>query len=107
MVSMHADQDRGDEGAADRADAADDDDHEGEDQDVLAHADLHGQDRRLHQAGEPGERRAEPEHQRIEQLDVDAERAGHLAVGGAGADQHAEPRAHHQHSRATARPRAP
>ena len=44
----------------------------------------------------PGERGAEPEHQRVEQLDVDAERAHHLAVGGAGADQHAEPRAHDQ-----------
>jgi len=32
----HADEDRGHEGAADRADAADHDDDEGEDQDVLA-----------------------------------------------------------------------
>ena len=48
-------------------------------------------------AGETGERRAESEHQRIEKLDVDAERADHLAIGRAGADQHAEPRAHHQH----------
>ncbi len=91
-----ADQDRGNEGAADRADAADDDHHEGENEDVLAHADLHRQDRRLHQSGEPGERGAQPEYQRIEQLDVDAECADHFAVGGAGADQHADTRAHHQ-----------
>ena len=48
-----------------------------------------------HQAGKAGERSAEPEHQRIEQLDVDAERADHLAIGGAGADQHADAGPHH------------
>ena len=37
----HADQQRADERALDRADAADDDDDEGEDQHRLAHADLH------------------------------------------------------------------
>ena len=96
MVSIRPTMIGGDEGAADRADAADDDDDEGQDQDVLAHADLHGEDRRLHHAGEAGERGAEAEHQRVEQLDVDAERADHLAIGGAGADQHADARAHHQ-----------
>ena len=85
-----------DERAADRADAADDDHDEGEDQNVLAHADLHGKDRRLHHAGEAGKRSAEAKHQRIKELDVDAERAGHFAIGGAGTDQHAEPGAHHQ-----------
>ena len=89
-----ADKQRRDEGAADRADAADGDDDEGGDQNIFAHADLHGEDRRLHQAGEARERRAEPEHQRVEELYVDPERADHFAVGCAGADQHAEPRAH-------------
>jgi hypothetical protein len=89
--------DGGDERAANRADAADDGNDEGENEDVLTHADLHGQNRRLHQAGQAGERGAEPEHQREQQLDVDAERANHLAVRGAGTDQHADPRAHHQH----------
>ncbi len=102
----HADEDRGHERAADRADAADDDDDEGEDQDVLAHADLHGEDRRLHQPGKAGERRAEAEHQRVEQLDVDAERADHFAVRGAGADQHADARAHHHDIEQRPRPRA-
>jgi len=49
------------------------------------------EDRRLHHAGEAGERRAEAEHQRVKKLDIDAERAGHLAVGSADTDQHAEP----------------
>ena len=52
-------------------------------------------------AGKAGQRRAKPEHQRVEQLDVDAERADHFAVGGAGADQHAEPGAHDQRRRAS------
>jgi hypothetical protein len=89
-----SDEDGGDEGAADRADATDDNDDKSEDQDVLAHADLHHEDRRLHQAGEAGERGAEPEHQRVEQLDIDAERADHFAVRCTSADQHAEPGAH-------------
>ena len=45
--------------------------------------------------GKPGQRGAEPEHQRVEQLDVDAERADHFPVGGAGADQHADAGSHH------------
>ena len=94
IVSIEADEDRRHQRAADRADAADDDDHEGEDEDVLAHADLGGENGGLHQAGETGERRPDAEHERIEQLDVDPQRGGHLAVGGAGADQHADARAH-------------
>ena len=97
MVSMMPTKQRRDEGAADRADAADDHDHESRNENVLAHADLYGQDRRLHQAGETRQRRTEPEHQRVKELDVDPERADHFAVRRAGADQHAEPRAHHQH----------
>ena len=53
-------------------------------------------DRRLHHAGEARKRGAEPEYQRVEQLDVYAERPDHLAIGGAGADQHADARAHHK-----------
>ena len=53
MVSIRPTMIGGDEGAADRADAADDDDDEGQDQDVLAHADLDGEDRRLHQPAKP------------------------------------------------------
>ena len=70
-----ADQQRADEGAADAAEAADDDDDEGRDQDLLAHADLDGEDRRRHQAGEAGQQRAEREHQRVQEPDVDAQRA--------------------------------
>ena len=90
-----ADKDGRDKGAADRADAADDDDDKGKDQDVFAHADLRGQNGRLHQAGKTGKRGADPEHERVEQLDVDSERADHFAVRGAGPDQHADARAHH------------
>ena len=73
-----------------RIDAADDDDDEGEDEDFLAHADLRLVDRRHQHAGKPGEHRANAEHGCEQQPDIDAERADHLAVRGAGADQHAE-----------------
>ncbi|AFK21486.1 hypothetical protein HFX_6366 (plasmid) [Haloferax mediterranei ATCC 33500] len=41
--------------------------------------------------GRPGERRTEPERQRVVAVDVDAEVADHLAVLRAGADNHPEP----------------
>src|SRR5258705_24534 len=63
------------------ADAAEDDDEEGEDRDVLAHADRGREDGGLHQAGEARQRRADAEHDGVEQLDVDAECCRHLAVG--------------------------
>ena len=96
MVSMQANDDRRHERAADRTDATNDDHHESEDEDILAHADLDREDWRLHDAGKACKRRAKPEDQRVEELDVDAERADHLAIGSAGADQHAEPGAHDQ-----------
>ncbi len=76
--------------------AANDDDDEGEDQDVLTHADLDEGQRRLHHSGKTGEGGTEPEYEGVEELNIDAERADHLAVGGTGADQHADARAHHQ-----------
>ena len=68
-------------------------DDEGEDEDILTHADLHREDRCLHESGKSRERRAEAEYQRVEEFYVDAEGAYHC-IGGTGADQHAEPRAH-------------
>src|SRR5262249_54250433 len=50
----------------------------------------------LHQSGKPRERRAETEDEGVKQVDIDAERAGHLPVGSARADQHAGPGPHHQ-----------
>ena len=79
--------------ALDRADAADDDDDEGDDDDVVAHADAGLGDRRDQHAGESGHGRAEREHEQEQAIDVDAERLDHGAVGRAGANQHAEPRA--------------
>jgi len=43
----------------------------------------------------PASAAPQAEHEGVQQLDVDAEGADHLAIGGAGADQHAETRAHH------------
>ena len=86
----HADEQRAQQRAAHRADAADDDDHQGQDQDRVAHAGLHRQDRPRHQAGEAGQPGAEREDQAVQRLDVDAERRHHRRVGGAGADQHAD-----------------
>src|SRR3954471_6014708 len=53
-----ADHERRDERAADRADAADHGHDEGEDEDRLAHADLHREDRPGHDAGKSGKRGA-------------------------------------------------
>src|SRR5690606_40427386 len=46
-----ADEERGDERAMHRADPADNDHHEGEDQDALSHPDLDREDRPRHTAG--------------------------------------------------------
>ena len=43
----------------------------------------------------PASAGAQAEHQREQQLDVDAKRADHFAVRGAGADQHADAGPHH------------
>ncbi len=92
----HADENGGDEGAADRADAADDDDHEGKNEKVVAHAGLDREHRSGQRARERRQCRAQAEHQRVEQRDIDAERRHHGAVGSAGADEHADARSHHQ-----------
>src|SRR5258708_5873819 len=86
-----------DEGAAHRADAADDDDDESEDENAIAHADLHGEQRAGHHAGESGKRRAKSEDKGEEPADVDAEGADHHASGGAGGNKTAGPRLDDQH----------
>ena len=85
-----ADQHRCQEGATDRADAADHDHHECEDQNLITHTGLHRQDRRHHYAGKAGQHGAEAEHDHEQPLDVDAERRDHWRVGGARAHQHAK-----------------
>ena len=72
------------------------DDDEGEDQDVLAHADLHREQRPEQRAGDRAERRADREHEREQRADVDAHGFRHLAVRRAGAHQHADARSRHQ-----------
>ncbi len=86
----HARDDSRDEGAADGADTADDDHHEGEDQHVLAHADLGLSNGGDDQPGEARQHRANAEDDGEQLGDVDAQRAGHGAVGRARADQHAD-----------------
>ena len=92
-VSTQPDQQRADERALDRADAADHDDDEADDQHLVAHAGEHRRHRRRDHPGERGERDAQREHEPIDQLDVDAKAGHHLAVRRAGPDRHAEPRA--------------
>ena len=87
----HADDQRGPEGAADRADAADDDHHQGLDQDGLAHARLHREDRPGHHPGQRRQAGTQAENQGVEQADVHAQGRHHRRMGGAGADQHAHP----------------
>ena len=50
-------------------------------------------DGRDQRAAQPGQERAEHEHARVERVDVDAERAEHLAVERGGADEAADARA--------------
>ena len=77
-----------------------DDDHEGQDQNVVAHAGFDRDDRRDHDAGEAGQHRAEAEHDHEQPLDIDAERRDHPRIGGAGPHQHADPGVGHQHVKA-------
>ena len=76
--------------------SADNPENEGQDEDILAHSDLHREDGGLHQPGKAGKRGTETEYKGIKQLDVDAERAGHFAVRCTGTDQHAKSSAHHK-----------
>src|SRR6187399_914808 len=88
-----ADQQRRDQGAGDRADAADDDDDETDDEHARSHAGVDRRERRRDHAGERRERDAAGEDDAIQAPDVDTEAAHHVAVARAGADHHAEPRA--------------
>ena len=85
------DQQRPDQRAAHRTDAADDDDDEGQDQDLLSHADLDGQHRPGHRPGQPGQHGADRKHDGEQPVDVDAERPDHVAMRRPGPDQHADP----------------
>src|SRR4051812_8258347 len=87
-----ADQQRGDERTGDRADAADDDDDEADDEHARSHPGIDRRQRRRDHAGERGKGDAAGEDDAVEAPDVDAEAAHHVAVAGAGADHHAEPR---------------
>ena len=69
---QQADDQGGEEGALDRAYAADHDDDEGQDQDAVAHARLDGEDGAGHCAGEPGQHGAEAEDEGEQAADVEA-----------------------------------
>src|ERR1700689_1245133 len=68
------DQQGREEGPRDRADAANDDHYECEDQDVGPHARFDRDDRRNHDTGETRQHRAKTEHDHEQPLDIDAER---------------------------------
>ena len=85
----HRDQHRGDEGAADRAHAADDDHHEDLADQRQVEVEVGRLVRHLQGAAERGEEGAEREHRREEPALVDAERADHLAVLRRGAHEQA------------------
>jgi len=65
---------------------------ETDDQDLIAHAGEHRCHRRRDHAGKRGQRHAQREHQPVQQIDIDAQRLHHLAVGAACADHHPQPR---------------
>ena len=87
-----ADEQRRDERARDRAQAADDGDDERFRDDRQVHAEVGGLAGQLQRAGESGEEGAEGEHEREERALVDAERARERAVLGRGARQRPETR---------------
>ena len=84
----HAHQQGADKGAPDRADAADDDTDQHQDQDLLAHAHLHRGDRAEQRSGHGGQHGAQREHAQEQQRHAHAHQRGHLPVGRAGAHQH-------------------
>ena len=91
---VRPDQDRADETAADRAEAADD--QNDEHQDGHAVADLavdHGLILRPHHPADAGKRGPGHEHADEHPADVIAQRLDHLAILDAGAHHEAEPRA--------------
>ena len=91
-----ADQQRGEECAGNRAQAADHHDHEGVRDDRQVDLEVRRLARDGERAAEAGERRAEREHAGEQPALVHAERAGHLAVLGRGAHQDAPARPRQQ-----------
>ena len=91
-----ADQDGGEEGAADAAQAADHGDDEGVGDDGKVELEIGGLARDLQRAAQARQHRADEEHRGEEPGLVDAERAHHLAVLGRGAHQRAPARARQQ-----------
>ncbi len=91
-----ADQDGGEEGAADAAQAADHGDDEGVGDDGKVELEIGGLARDLQRAAQTGQHRADEEHRGEELGLVDAERAHHLAVLGRGTHQRAPARARQQ-----------
>ena len=88
-----ADQDGGEERAAEAAQAADDGDHEGVGDDGEIEIEVGRLARDLQRAAQPGQHGADEEHRGEELGLVDAERAHHLAVLGGRAHQRAPARA--------------
>src|SRR5712691_5023238 len=80
-------------GPPERAEASDDHDHEGLDDDFRVHAGDDGPHGRDESAAEPAEKRGEHEHARVQGLDVDAEGAQGLAIQGRRADESPDARA--------------
>jgi hypothetical protein len=85
----HAHQDRPDQRPADGADAADDHHHEAQDQDALAHPDLHRQQGPQQGPGHGAQRGPQAEDRGEERRDPDSHHQDHLAVGGARPHPHA------------------
>jgi len=78
VVSTH--KQRPHQRAANRSDAADDDDNKGEDQNALTHANLHSEQRPEHAAGNGAQRSADAKQTREQPPDIGAHHHGHLAV---------------------------
>ena len=92
----HADQQRGEKGARNRAEAADHGHHEGLGDDREVHAEIRRFARQLQGAGESGQEGAEREHRGEEPALVDTQRARQHAVLGRRAHDHAEAGAREQ-----------
>ena len=93
MPSRQADEQRGDQRAAQRAEPADDDDDEGEQQRVAPHQVMRLADRHDQHGGDRRQHGAEREDAGIDAVDRDAEGLRGLAVILGGAHDEADPRA--------------
>ena len=91
------DQERGEESARNRAQAADHDDHKGVRNDRQVHEEVGGLARDLHRAAQAREERPEREHAGEQPFLVHAQRAGHFAILGRGAHQRAPARLPEDH----------